>query len=106
MKYPISKLVSSAISLGIAIVLICIFVIFFNPNENNSNNSGTITSPSTTKLTVSEVTHSVFYAPQYVAINLGLFGLSNNSCGVPSSTILPSSMNNTLSLMFFANPIS
>lgn len=25
------------------------------------------------KLTVSEVTHSVFYAPQYVAINLGLF---------------------------------
>ena len=26
-----------------------------------------------TKLTVSEVTHSVFYAPQYVAINLGLF---------------------------------
>jgi len=27
----------------------------------------------TTKLTVSEVTHSVFYAPQYVAINLGFF---------------------------------
>ena len=26
-----------------------------------------------TKLTVSEVTHSVFYAPQYVAINLGFF---------------------------------
>ena len=26
-----------------------------------------------TKVTVSEVTHSVFYAPQYVAINLGLF---------------------------------
>ena len=25
------------------------------------------------KITVSEVTHSVFYAPQYVAINLGLF---------------------------------
>lgn len=25
------------------------------------------------KLTVSEVTHSVFYAPQYVAINLGIF---------------------------------
>ena len=26
-----------------------------------------------TRLTVSEVTHSVFYAPQYVAINLGIF---------------------------------
>lgn len=25
------------------------------------------------KITVSEVTHSVFYAPQYVAINLGFF---------------------------------
>lgn len=26
-----------------------------------------------TKVTVSEVTHSVFYAPQYAAINLGFF---------------------------------
>ena len=26
-----------------------------------------------TKVTVSEVTHSVFYAPQYAAINLGIF---------------------------------
>ena len=33
---------------------------------------GTQTSENT-KVTVSEVTHSVFYAPQYVAINLGLF---------------------------------
>ena len=35
-------------------------------------NSGDI-SKELTKLTVSEVTHSVFYAPQYVAMNLGFF---------------------------------
>ena len=34
---------------------------------NNTNDNGL------TKLTVSEVTHSVFYAPQYVAIELGFF---------------------------------
>ncbi|MBO5143202.1 MAG: ABC transporter substrate-binding protein [Clostridia bacterium] len=35
---------------------------------NNSTYDDTLT-----KVTVSEVTHSVFYAPQYVAINLGFF---------------------------------
>lgn len=47
------------------------------------NNQTDVTTPGTTqtndkqeeltKVTVSEVTHSVFYAPQYAAINLGIF---------------------------------
>ncbi len=42
--------------------------------SSDSDNSSTInTNIPLTKLTVSEVTHSVFYAPQYVAINLGFF---------------------------------
>jgi NitT/TauT family transport system substrate-binding protein len=34
---------------------------------------GCSTKPKSTKVTVCEVTHSIFYAPQYVAINLGYF---------------------------------
>lgn len=38
-----------------------------------TDKTSTTTPKELTKLTVSEVTHSVFYAPQYVAINLGFF---------------------------------
>lgn len=54
--YSIVALVAIAI-IAIAIVL----------------NPGDATAEPLTKVTVSEVTHSVFYAPQYVAINLGFF---------------------------------
>ncbi len=40
-----------------------------NTNQDSKQN----TPEENVKLTVSEVTHSVFYAPQYVAINLGIF---------------------------------
>lgn len=40
-----------------------------NTNQDSKQN----TPEENIKLTVSEVTHSVFYAPQYVAINLGIF---------------------------------
>lgn len=52
-------------SLILAIIMIVsILTIFTGCNQNTSDK---------TKLTISEVTHSVFYAPQYVAINLGIF---------------------------------
>lgn len=40
---------------------------------NNPENPSQNTTEKNVKLTVSEVTHSVFYAPQYAAINLGIF---------------------------------
>lgn len=48
------------------IVIIGIVVTVISINKTNDSNS-------LTKVTVSEVTRSVFYAPQYVAINKGFF---------------------------------
>lgn len=47
---------------ALAMVLIVTFIAFCSCEKSD-----------TKKVTVSEVTHSVFYAPQYVAINLGFF---------------------------------
>lgn len=52
------------LSIILALSLCFILPVISLANSNNDK---------LTKLTVSEVTHSVFYAPQYVAINLGLF---------------------------------
>lgn len=53
-----------SISLMIIISAILLSLIGCTPNTNDEN---------LTKVTVSEVTHSVFYAPQYIAIELGFF---------------------------------
>ena len=58
--------------LTLAFVLtLCFILPVFTLADGTAATSSTETE--LTKLTVSEVTHSVFYAPQYVAINLGLF---------------------------------
>ena len=58
----------------IAIIIICLVIgiaIISRPLEGPSGDiSGEIPLQ---KITISEVTHSVFYAPQYAAINLGFF---------------------------------
>lgn len=63
--------------LTIALVLIIAFIVnaivTYSPTTSPT---GIIATPPTENLTtvrLSEVTHSVFYAPQYVAINLGIF---------------------------------
>ena len=50
---------------GILIFLLASLVLFnFNKDDNKSSN---------TKVTLAEVAHSIFYAPQYVAISEGYF---------------------------------
>ena len=50
------------------ILIIFITIIFTNKNnDNNKENNGLI------KVKVAEVTHSIFYAPQYLADSLGYF---------------------------------
>ena len=53
------------------VLTLCFILPVFTLADGTAATSSTETE--LTKLTVSEVTHSVFYAPQYVAINLGLF---------------------------------
>lgn len=53
----------------LAIILVVGIALISKNVEVKPNPSG----ETLTKLTVSEVTHSVFYAPQYLAINLGFF---------------------------------
>lgn len=57
------------------LVLLAVTLCFIIPALTRADGTETILNieKELTKLTVSEVTHSVFYAPQYVAINLGLF---------------------------------
>ncbi|MBQ9313657.1 MAG: ABC transporter substrate-binding protein [Clostridia bacterium] len=61
-------LIIIAIILIVGIALIISNTIAPNPNPSSGNLKDSIQ-----KITVSEVTHSVFYAPQYAAINLGFF---------------------------------
>ena len=50
----------------IAIILISIFAIFSNKNSKNKEKN-------LKHVKVAEVTHSIFYAPQYLAISKGFF---------------------------------
>ena len=52
-------------SLALAVVMIVTCITLFTSCNDNSTGK--------TVLRISEVTHSVFYAPQYLAINLGIF---------------------------------
>lgn len=51
------------------IILIIVIIAFFTFNNNNSKQQDN----NLTKVTVAEVTHSIFYAPQYLADSLGFF---------------------------------
>ena len=64
--------------LSVLIVILVIAIAIFSKEERQTQNPNVSTSGETgkvqtQKITVSEVTHSVFYAPQYVAMNLGFF---------------------------------
>ena len=62
------RIIYTLIAIFVIILVVGIALISKNV-EIKPNPSG----ETLTKLTVSEVTHSVFYAPQYLAINLGFF---------------------------------
>lgn len=49
----------------IIIIFVCISIYLTRNNDNNSDNL--------TNVTVAEVAHSIFYAPQYLADSLGYF---------------------------------
>lgn len=57
----------------IIVVLIAIFSRNLDTSQLDSQNISSGESQELKKIKVSEVTHSIFYAPQYVAINLGFF---------------------------------
>ncbi len=53
--------------IGIIILLVIVLAILFNFNNNDKKNT------KTTAITVAEVAHTIFYAPQYVALEKGYF---------------------------------
>lgn len=59
------KLIISCLILIIIVISVVLYSINSNNKETNTNNL--------TKVTVAEVTHSIFYAPQYLADALGYF---------------------------------
>ena len=62
------RIIYTLIAILVIILVVGIALISKNIEVKPSPSGETLT-----KLTVSEVTHSVFYAPQYLAINLGFF---------------------------------
>lgn len=66
------RLIYTLISVLVIILVVTTAIIIKNASTPVSNLSGDIEN-NLQKITVSEVTHSVFYAPQYVAIQLGFF---------------------------------
>lgn len=66
------RLIYTLISVLVIILVVTTAIIIKNTSTPVSNLSGDIEN-NLQKITVSEVTHSVFYAPQYVAIQLGFF---------------------------------
>lgn len=68
------RLIYTIISiLAIAVVILIALLCREVPNGKPPIESGDTTPIELQKITVSEVTHSIFYAPQYVAMNLGFF---------------------------------
>lgn len=59
-------------------ILICVFLTFSMVlaacgSDTKETTSGNVTSKDMTSVTLNEVAHSIFYAPQYVAIEKGYF---------------------------------
>lgn len=73
------KIITSIICLCFLIALIVIYMLFKNDNKNDLK-----------KIKVAEVTHSIFYAPQYLADDLGYF----EDEGLDVEFILTSGANN------------
>ena len=77
------------IIIGVVILIIVAIIVGFIAIKNNRK----ATDDSTTLIKVSEVTRSVFYAPQYVAINNGYFkdyGIEIDlTTGQGAETLLP-----------------
>lgn len=69
---------------SILIILICFIFYKIESNEKETN---------LTKITVAEVTHSIFYAPQYVAIEKGYF----KELGIDIELILTPGADNVMS---------
>lgn len=71
------RLIYTALSILVIIIVVLIAIFSKKIGLENSDNLPTPTTGGEnvelTKITVSEVTHSIFYAPQYVAMNLGFF---------------------------------
>lgn len=65
------RLIYTLIAIVIIVIVIGVAIIARNSCESSGDVSGE--NVPLQKITVSEVTHSIFYAPQYVAINLGFF---------------------------------
>ena len=88
------------IIIGVVILVIVAIVagIVTIKNKNNSTDS------ETTKIKVSEVTRSVFYAPQYVAINNGYFddyGMEIDlTTGQGADAVMPSVLSNEVQIGF------
>ncbi|WP_330574507.1 hypothetical protein [Clostridioides difficile] len=59
-----------AIASSIIVSTICLTGCDFNSNDKKGESSS---SKNLDKVTIAEVTHSVFYAPQYAAITKGFF---------------------------------
>lgn len=66
------RLIYTLISVLVVILVVATAIIIKNASTPVSNLSGDIEN-NLQKITVGEVTHSVFYAPQYVAMQLGFF---------------------------------
>ena len=63
-------------ALSILVIIIVVLIAIFSRNIGSKTPDSTSLSGENTTLTelkVSEVTHSIFYAPQYVAMNLRIF---------------------------------
>ena len=72
------RIVYTILAILVIIIAVWIAIASRNTNDDIPGNipSGDVSVETPTelkKLTISEVTHSVFYAPQYVAMNLGFF---------------------------------
>lgn len=70
------RLLYTAIAILLVIIAVLIAILSKDTQNNITNDISNVNlsgDKTLEKITVSEVTHSIFYAPQYVAINLGFF---------------------------------
>lgn len=66
-------IVPKLIAIALVLLLAVVFSTLTTPRNASTPSESTTSTTQLKTLTISEVTHSVFYAPQYVAINLGFF---------------------------------
>lgn len=64
------KIITYIIGILILLILICALIFNFNKDEKKDKKT---TTKKLEKITVAEVAHTIFYAPQYVALEKGYF---------------------------------